>query len=131
MPPQLAEGRWHFVAGDAKETIRTAPDFDYLFIDSDHSASFARWYADVLLPRVRPGVVVSVHDVFHQARLSEEGQVVADWLKGRGVGYWTIASAAVPEQVASFLKERRMLGADVDFAIHASTANPMMFFEMA
>ena len=130
VPPTLAEGRWHFVIGDAKETIRTAPDFDYLFIDSDHSAPFAQWYADMLLPRVRPGVVVSVHDVFHQARLSEEGKVVADWLADRGVAYWTIASAAVPEQVTPFLKERRILGADFEFAIHASTANPMIFFEM-
>lgn len=130
MPPRLADGRWHFVVGDAKETIRIAPDFDYLFIDSDHSAPFARWYADMLLPRVRPGVVVSVHDVFHQARLSEEGQVVADWLMDRGVAYWTIAPAAVPEQVPPFLKERRMLGAGFEFAIHTSTANSMMFFEM-
>jgi predicted O-methyltransferase YrrM len=130
VPSRLAEGRWHFVVGDAKETIRTAHDFDYLFIDSDHSAPFARWYADTLLPRVRPGVVVSVHDVFHQACLSEEGQVVADWLMSRGVAYWTIASAAVPEQVIIFLKERRMFGADFESAIHTSAANPMMFFEM-
>lgn len=131
VPPQLSEGRWHFVPGDAKETIKTAPGFDYLFIDSDHTAPFARWYADALLPRVRPGVVVSVHDVFHQAHLSEEGQVVADWLNKRGITYWTVASAAAPKEVARFMKERGKLGADFIAPIHTSVANPMMFFEMA
>jgi predicted O-methyltransferase YrrM len=38
----LAQERWHFVLGDAITTVPHAPDFDYLFIDSDHSAQFAR-----------------------------------------------------------------------------------------
>ena len=130
VPSKLGEGRWHFVLGDAKETILTAPEFDYLFIDSDHSAPFARWYAETLLPRVRPSVVVSVHDVFHQAQLSEEGQVVANWLNERGGTYWTVASAAAPERAIQLLNERRRFGADFDLPIHSSTANPMIFFEI-
>ena len=130
VPPQLADGRWHFVLGDARETIRSAPDFDYLFIDSDHSAPFAKWYVDALFPRVRPGLIVSVHDVFHQAELSEEGRVVADWLTKRGVAYWTIASAVAPKDTADFIRERHKLGEHYVPPVHASQANPMMFFEM-
>src|SRR5437867_2379561 len=66
IPKHLANNRWHFVLGDAKETVVKAPEFDYLFVDSDHSEEFAEWYVRELLPRVRPGCVVSVHDVFHQ-----------------------------------------------------------------
>lgn len=67
IPKHLANNRWHFVLGDAKETVAKAPEFDYLFVDSDHSEVFAKWYVQALLPRVRPGCVVSVHDVYHQA----------------------------------------------------------------
>jgi predicted O-methyltransferase YrrM len=129
VPQYLAEKRWHFVLGDARETLPTAPDFDYLFVDSDHSASFAQWYSKVLFPRVQPGVIVSVHDVFHQAQLSEEGQVVADWLKERGMSYWTVASAVDPAGAAELREFRRMLHPDFHKPIHGE-ANPMMFFTM-
>ena len=129
VPAHLAEGRWHFVLGDARQTIPQAPDFDYLFVDSDHSASFARWYCEVLLPRVKPGVVVSVHDVFHQAHLSEEGLVVADWLKHRGLFYWTVASSVDGADAAELRDKRRKLHPDLDRSIHGH-ADPMMFFVM-
>lgn len=65
VPKALAWGRWHFVQGDARETVAKAPDFDYLFIDSDHSKEFAEGYIRSLFQRIRPGIPVSVHDVFH------------------------------------------------------------------
>ncbi|MET0516451.1 MAG: class I SAM-dependent methyltransferase [Nitrospiraceae bacterium] len=130
VPQDLAAGRWHFVLGDATRTITTAPEFDYLFIDSDHSASFARWYSKELLPRVKPGVVVSVHDVFHQAHLSEEGEVVAEWLKNRNLSYWSVASALHATETSELLAERRKLDPDFATPIHRGEANPMMFFVM-
>jgi predicted O-methyltransferase YrrM len=129
VPPPLAADRWHFVLGDARRTIPNAPEFDYLFIDSDHSASFAQWYSQTLLPRVRPGVMVSVHDVFHQAELSEEGVVVADWLKERGMSYWTVASSIEAPGMQEFREARRTLHPDFKRPIHGG-ANPMMFFRM-
>ena len=44
------------------------PAFDYLFMDSDHSAPFASWYVQHLFPRVKDGGLVSVHDVFHKSQ---------------------------------------------------------------
>jgi predicted O-methyltransferase YrrM len=129
VPQHLADGRWHFVRGDARCTIPQAPDFDYLFVDSDHSASFARWYCEALLPRVTPGVVVSVHDVFHQAQLSEEGQVVADWLEKRGLSYWTVASSMDGVDASDLREQRRKLHPDLEKPIHGH-ADPMMFFVM-
>lgn len=128
VPKELSDGRWHFVLGDAITTIPTAPDFDYLFIDSDHSAGFARWYCRELLPRVKPGVVVSVHDVFHQALLSEEGEVVAAWLKERGLSYWTIASALGTVEAKEIEEGRLSLDPDFRHPVHRGKANPMIFF---
>jgi predicted O-methyltransferase YrrM len=130
VPQELAAGRWHFTLGDATRTIHNAPDFDYLFIDSDHSAGFARWYCKELLPKVKPGVVVSVHDVFHQAALSEEGEVVAAWLRERGLSYWTVASALDNSETSALLEERHELDPSFERPIHKGEANPMMFFVM-
>jgi hypothetical protein len=79
------------------------------------------------LPKVRPGVVVSVHDVFHQAELSEEGEVVAEGLRERNLPYWTVASAVHTREYLEFLEERRTVSADFDATIHAGRANPVMF----
>jgi hypothetical protein len=67
--------------------------------------------------------------VFHQAQLSEEGQVVADWLKERGISYWTVASAVDPAGAAALCEFRRQLHPDFRKSVHGE-ANPMMFFTM-
>jgi len=99
VPPDLAAGRWTFVPGDARQTLRGhAHEIGYLFIDAAHTAGFARWFARELFPTVGSGVPVSVHDVFHGRRpwpLSE-GRVVLSWLARRNIGYFTASRAAAP-----------------------------------
>lgn len=95
VPRSLSLGRWHFIQGDARESVPKAPEFDYLFVDSDHSRGFAGWYVKELFPRIRPGTVVSVHGVFHTPAPSEEGAVVVlDWLAQKGLTFWTPSSVA-------------------------------------
>jgi len=131
VPPKLSENRWHFVLGDAKETLAKAPDFDHLFVDSDHSEDFAKWYVRELFPRVRSGCIVSVHDVFHQATPSEEGAVVLRWLEERGIPHWTVSPAVNPELTRLLLDERRKLGSTFSNRIHVGTKESMLFFQMA
>ena len=61
---------WHY--GDARiEVPRQAAGLDgleFLFIDSDHSAEFARWYTRALFPRVRRGGIIHVDDVMTDPR---------------------------------------------------------------
>ncbi len=73
-----------------------------------------------------------MHDVFHQAYLSEEGEVVAEWLKKRNMSYWSVASALNAAETSELLAERRKLNPDLDtpIHIHRGDANPMMFFVM-
>ncbi len=130
VPVRLSETRWHFVRGDAKETIAKAPEPDYLFIDSDHSEEFATWYVRALFPRVRPGCIVSVHDVFTQATPSEEGVVVLRWLGERGIPHWTVSPAVNPERTRLVLDERRKIGSSFLSRIHVSTTESMLFFQM-
>lgn len=130
VPRELAEGRWQLVLGDArKEVVASGDPVDFLLMDSDHSAEFARWYLDTVLPRVRDGALVCVDDVFHHADpaiFDGEGPVVLDWLQRRGIPYFTCAKAKNPSalnalhghKVSQRLSER----------IHTSNANPAIFF---
>lgn len=128
VPRELAAGRWNFVQGDAHETTRSAPNFDYLFIDADHSRAFAEWFVSTLFPRVPRGAVVSVHDVFHTAEPSEEGEVVIRWLEQHGVPYWTPSPLVSTEVTDRIEQERALLG--IDYVIQARDRhNPMLFFE--
>jgi predicted O-methyltransferase YrrM len=128
VPAYLASGRWHFVQGDVRNTIQSAPAFEYLFIDSDHSKPFAEWFVSALFPRLSPGTVVSVHDVFHSATPSEEGKVVIGWLADRGLSYWTPSPLTAADVTGRLEQERARLG--IDYVIQARDRhNPMLFFE--
>lgn len=128
VPKNLAAGRWHFVQGDARETVRSSPAFDYLFIDSNHSKVFAEWFVSALFPRIPPGTVVSVHDVFHSVEPSEEGQVVINWLAQRHCPYWTASPLAAADNTKRIQEQRMRLGMNYVILPHEHH-NPMLFFE--
>jgi predicted O-methyltransferase YrrM len=129
--PELAAGRWTFVQGDARQTLREhGHDIDHLFIDAAHTARFARWFVGELFPTVRSGVPVSVHDVFHGRRpwpLSE-GRVVLSWLAERDTAYFTASRAAAPpvNQALTTLKA----ALDLTGWVHDGRDDPMLFFRM-
>ncbi|MFI5491566.1 class I SAM-dependent methyltransferase [Actinoplanes sp. NPDC051859] len=131
VPRDLAAGRWTFVPGDARQTLRGhAHRIDYLFIDAAHTASFARWFVSELFPTVRSGVTVSVHDVFHGRRPwpFSEGRVVLSWLAEKSVAYFTpsrLAAAPVNRELKA-VKER--LG--LQQPVHDGRDDPMLFFRM-
>lgn len=132
VPPKLGADRWSFTQGDARAVdpalIRRT---DHLFIDADHGRRFARWYVAHLLPEVRAGVPVSVHDVFHgwRAKPFSEGSVVLRWLDERGIGHFTAALRRAPD-VQRLLSERKAaLG--LDEPVRTGRTNPMIFFRMA
>lgn len=80
--------RQRFIVGDVREHLREIPSrIDLLFMDSDHSTEFARWYISELFPRVRKGGLIHVHDVLrygvkpHQGDFGE-GRVVDEYVRG-------------------------------------------------
>lgn len=57
-----------FYAGDVRNTLPPllaawGQSIDFLFVDSNHSYDFARWWLADVLPSVRPGGLVHVHDI--------------------------------------------------------------------
>jgi predicted O-methyltransferase YrrM len=130
VPAELAQGRWDFVQGDATRNLNRLPaKIDYLFIDSDHSAKFARWYIDELFSRLASGTPVSVHDVFHTAEpagFDEEGGVLISWLEQRGIPYMTLSPKRAPDAAARVRSVKSELG--LDARIHRADNNSMVFF---
>ena len=84
---------WRFVLGDFRQTAHQHADAiaeaDLVFIDSDHTADFARWYLeDFDVPnRIKPGALLTIHDIFPLGREwagFTESPVVARWLQEDG-----------------------------------------------
>jgi hypothetical protein len=97
----LADGRWEFRRGDARTLAADwATNLDYLFIDADHRARFARWHLKEIFPRLRPATPVSVHDVFHRAKPLPftEGTEILQWLKDTRTPYFTAARVKRPRK---------------------------------
>ncbi len=130
VPAELAAGRWELVLGDARQQVRRDGEpIDFLLMDSDHSAEFAEWYLANVMPRVRPGAIVCVDDVFHHAdpaKFDGEGPVVLDWLQERGVPWFTCAKAKNPSALNALRGHRVSLR--ISDRIHTSDANPAIFF---
>lgn len=127
VPRELADGRWTFARGDVTRQLdRMPPQIDYLFLDSDHTAGFARWYIRELFPRLAPGTPVCIHDIFPER--GGESRVIRDWLVERRIQYFTPAPAAAPDVHVRLLDLKRELG--FDELIHSSCRNPMVFFRL-
>ncbi|MEP7000606.1 MAG: class I SAM-dependent methyltransferase [bacterium] len=134
LPTDLADGRWHFHVGDVRRADLTEP-IDYLFIDCDHSREFAEWYLAELLPTLRPGTPISIHDIFHPDYVSRlwnatnnkmgEVSVIRRWLREREIEHFTPSRSWAPDTHRRLAECRRSIGLGAD--IHYGFANPMVF----
>jgi predicted O-methyltransferase YrrM len=123
VPAELA-ARWTLVPGDVRRHLAAMPTrIDYLFVDADHGADFARWYLTELLPRVHGGV--SVHDIYHRrdpSRDEGEAAVVLEWLRRRGIAWFTASRLAPTDSAAQIaaVRGRLDLGPPIHFGDHDS-----------
>ena len=93
-----------------------SPWFEYYFIDSLHTAEFAREFfiPDLLEPRLRATgpreFVGSVHDVYATGTLAEEGLEVVSFLDRSGVAHYTLSDYESPALHAAAQRARREHG---------------------
>jgi len=77
--PNHLKKRWHMHPGDMRD--RNIPKkIDYLFLDSEHTGSFARFYIKKIFPNVKKDSVISIHDINGPAPTKEKDEVIR-WLK--------------------------------------------------
>jgi hypothetical protein len=124
--------KWQFHLGDVqKEYINFPDDIDYLFIDSDHSYNFTKNYIENLLNPLliklknkNKKIFVSVHDVFHSNKPSEEGVLVIKFLEKNNIEYF---SPLNDNHKNNILQLRLSNNVDTNLVHHATT-NPCIFF---
>jgi predicted O-methyltransferase YrrM len=130
LPDELTRTRWHFVHGDVRDA-ELPGDPGFVFVDALHTAGFARWYTAEILDRLRPGVAVAVHDIYHGRRPwpNSEGSVLLGWLRSRGRGHLTASRHGDPDlrDHLTGVKRRLRMAAPV----HDGTHDPMAFFSTA
>ncbi|MER7281535.1 class I SAM-dependent methyltransferase [Dactylosporangium sp. NPDC000244] len=127
LPDELTRTRWRFVRGDVR-AAELPGDPGFVFVDALHTAGFARWYTAGIFERLKPGVAVAVHDVYHGRRPwpNSEGAVLLRWLRERGIGHLTASRHGDPDlhDHLAGVKRRLRLAAPV----HNGTHDPMAFF---
>ncbi|MFF0436277.1 class I SAM-dependent methyltransferase [Streptomyces sp. NPDC004327] len=132
VPEELSCGRWQFTKGDVRESLAGMPiaKTDYLFIDADHGARFARWYIENLFPEVPAGTPTSVHDVYHGRwpKPLSEGSVIVKWLRDNGIEFFTPSPAKAPEVRERLTAVKQELG--LGEPVRAKGDNPMIFFTL-
>ncbi|GES28500.1 class I SAM-dependent methyltransferase [Streptomyces angustmyceticus] len=132
VPRELAADRWTFTQGDIQQHPEKIPaeKTDYLFVDADHGARFARWYIENLFPAVPPRTPASVHDVFHGRRPKpfSEGSVIVKWLADRNIDFLTPSTAKAPQVTEQLALVKKDVG--LDEPVRDSDHNPMIFFTL-
>ncbi len=133
VPHELAKDRWTFVKGNVRKLTPSLPaSIDYLFLDAEHSASFAAWYVNTLFPKLSANAIVSIDDIFHpmleQTDRNGESRIVLHWLSEHGIPYFTAAPSANREVFDRLVTLRQELG--VVGQIHSSTVNPSIYFRV-
>lgn len=132
VPADLAAGIRTFHQGDVRQSKRIPDSIDFLFMDSDHTAPFAHWYLEHVVPRVRPGGVVVVDDVFHPRGPAEsggEGPVVLQWLQQRGIDFFDASTTHGQGARAAIAGQKRLLGLE-DPIVRAAPVDPAIYFTM-
>lgn len=136
--------RWFFTLGDAAHTLQSLNtsqvQFDYLFIDSLHTADFAQMYLREVFDRQQKPVPGSVHDCYNSRdprKVIPECKEVKRWLKGRR-GYdveksvFTSSIRSSYEMYATIMQHRWALNISsgmYDGDLQTNSANTMMFFD--
>ncbi len=130
IPADLAGDRWRFTQADICNCLDRLPrDVGYVFLDAAHTAEFARWYLESLFPRLAPGTLVGVHDIFRgELPPMAESLVLREWLERRGIRYFTAAPGGPDAAYERIVAVKQQLG--LAEPIHDSTKNPMVFFRL-
>jgi hypothetical protein len=132
IPAQLALNRWQFHQGDIKQNIHLLPpSAEYLFIDSDHSAEFARWYMTTVFPMYPKGTKTSVHDILkwaHEPGWGEESLVLCSWLAENKIKCMTASRALKNYGYNAIMKTRQSL--QLETTVQEADYNSMIFFEL-
>jgi predicted O-methyltransferase YrrM len=137
LPTDLRTDRWRLIVGDVRDHLHQLPSrIDLLFLDSVHDSEFAKWYLRELVPRLAPGGVLAINDIFHTSdsmfakrggirNRDTEADVVRRWIAETRTPFFTAARSVAPEAYRQISSAKQALG--IREPIHWSDRNTTVF----
>lgn len=131
VPTGLRED-WELAVGDVRDRADQIPrNIDFLLLDSKHTRGFARWYIAEVLPLVRPGAPIVIHDIAQLPTIPfTEAAYVRRYVRRQGIGYFTLNASTAEGFVASRLARMFRLGAGISEQFLETEQNPAIFFTL-
>lgn len=127
--------KWVFTPGDVRSLFKSeflTSQIDYLFIDSDHSRDFVKYYIDHLLEPLliqtrasNSQVFVSVHDCVVNGQYPAEGEEMHNFLTKYDIPYFTPNNEFHQKELEDIRKSEWRFSTD---PIHLQFRNPSIFF---
>lgn len=139
--PSSIRDQWNLHTGDVRKDNDLPEEIDFLLLDSKHTYGFARWYFRTVIPRVKSGSPIVIHDIASGLPLlgvpgvwtginpvGTEGWKVRRELNKKDIGYYTLNSASANGFINGNLINlaRRQAGIQSNFS--PKTRNPAVFF---
>jgi len=133
IPKELSSNRWVFIQGDIKKNLSKLPKkIDYLFIDSDHSARFCRWYIKNIFSLLKKNTPVSIHDILHFKDHCQFGEIrtIFSWLYKNRISYFSPSPFYKSSGNINSYEEILLLKSKLrlDKLIHYHRCNSIIFF---
>ena len=125
--PVSLEECWTFLHGDSADQV--FPDeIDFLLSDSSHDGPYSKVFNDIMIPKMRPGGRVCVHDVFMLMTPAHgEATETFVWLDKLGIQCYTVANCFV-EQHAKIQQARKDIGLGPD--MHVNLGDSLLIFDV-
>lgn len=128
LPEDLKE-YWDFYHGPVEEFYESLPlELDFLLIDSNHNSPAVESILENLLPRVRPGGFVCIHDIYMLATPAQgEALAIFKYLKSIKANPFT-PSKVFAQSFNAIERVREEVG--LGRHIHSHDTNPALFYEV-
>lgn len=139
--PSSLQDRWNLCVGDVRKSSGLPDEIDFLLLDSKHTYGFAQWYFKSVIPRVKSGSPVVIHDIASGLPLvgvpeawtginpiGTEGWKVRRELRKKDIGYYTLSSASAEGFVNGSIIRLARNQAGIRDNFSDKKRNPAIFF---
>jgi predicted O-methyltransferase YrrM len=120
--------RWRFILSDVTDFYHkwNYDEIDFMFIDCDHSASFAKQYCKKVLPNmIQQSKTIFIHDIFHDWKCGEQ-DVVKTFIQENDICFISPSKQFALQRNEIDLLRHSIYGNDVNALVHHADMNPVV-----
>lgn len=120
--------RWRFILNDVTHFYDkwNYDEIDFMFIDCDHSASFAKQYCKKVLPHmIQQSKTIFIHDIFHDWKCGEQ-DVVKTFIQENDISFISPSKQFALQRNEIDSLRYSIYGNDVNSLVHHADMNPVV-----